>query len=387
MKYLPMIVRNVLRNPARSATTIASIAVSLFLTMFITSYVVINDSVINSVRVYDRLVTMRSFGFSGRIPIACVAEISRMKGVVAATPFFWFGGKYQGKPGAFAQYAVSPETGVTIFEELSIAPAELEAFRAEKTACVIGRKLAEDLNSKIGDPLPIEGGPWPVNLDLTIRGIYDGPANRNLRMCVVRWDYVDELLKSTAPKMSGNAGANITKCTGASAQAELALAIDALYANSDTPARTQTEEAFGRMFAESVGDARGLIRKIGFAEVFALLCMTGNAIAMSTRERAHEIAVLKAIGFARSTIVLLTVGEAVFVAVLGGAIGTLGCKTVCDFVDIARLSGGGVPYFFVNWSTVAAGMAISLAVGFASSIVPAMLSARRTVIDGLRKVD
>ena len=37
--------------------------------------------------------------------------------------------------------------------------------------------------------------PIPVDLDLTVRGIYDGPSNRDLRMCLFRFDYFDELLK------------------------------------------------------------------------------------------------------------------------------------------------------------------------------------------------
>ena len=62
---------------------------------------------------------------------------------------------------------------------------------------MIGRKLADDKKLKVGDKLPLKGDAYPVDLDLTIRGIYDGPSNRDLRMCLVRWDYFDETLKKS----------------------------------------------------------------------------------------------------------------------------------------------------------------------------------------------
>ena len=73
--------------------------------------------------------------------------------------------------------------------------------------------------------------------------------------------------------------------------APLCKAIDELYRNSDYPTRTQTEEAFGKMFEEMMGDLKGMIRVIGLAVVFSLFCVAGNAMAMSMRERTSEVAV------------------------------------------------------------------------------------------------
>ena len=61
---------------------------------------------------------------------------------------------------------------------------------------MIGRKLAEDRKLKVGDPLPLKGDVYPFDLNLTVRGIYDGPRNRDLRMCLFHWDYLDEGLKT-----------------------------------------------------------------------------------------------------------------------------------------------------------------------------------------------
>ena len=110
MKFFILIFRNAWRNPVRSLLTIASLATSLFLAVFLASYLAINDDVINSVRVHNRLVTMSSNGFSERIPIASLSEIVGLQGITAATPFLWFGGKYQGRAGGLCPVRCRPQS-------------------------------------------------------------------------------------------------------------------------------------------------------------------------------------------------------------------------------------------------------------------------------------
>jgi ABC-type antimicrobial peptide transport system permease subunit len=45
-----------------------------------------------------------------------------------------------------------------------------------------------------------------------------------------------------------------------------------------------------------------------------------------------------------------------------------------------------LPGYAVEWSTVALGFAIALALGLASGLVPAWQAARLSVVDALRKV-
>ena len=80
-----------------------------------------------------------------------------------------------------------------------------------------------------------------------------------------------------------------------------------------------------------------MIRGIGLAVVVSLLCVAGNAMAMAMRERTTEVAVLKAIGFSKRLVLFLVLAEAVLVAGLGGLLGSLGCKLLCDVVDISRV--------------------------------------------------
>jgi putative ABC transport system permease protein len=186
--------------------------------------------------------------------------------------------------------------------------------------------------------------------------------------------------------MSGNAGLIFIKCRSAEVMPRVARQIDAMYQNTDAPTRTQAEDAWILQFAEMMGDMRGWIEKIGLAVVVALLCVAGNSMAMSLRERTTEIAVLKAIGFSQPLVLALVLVEATLVAGLGGLFGAVGCKLFCDVVDLAKVTGYFLPFFYVSWRTALWGLALSLAIGVGSGFIPAVRAAQISVVNGLRKV-
>ncbi len=387
MKFFTYILRNTRRNPVRSVLTIASMAISLFLVMILVSFFSINDEVISSSKVHHRIITLNSQGFSGQVPIAYLHEIEALDGVDAVTPFSWFGGKYGEETVPFAQFAVDPEGFFRCYQEYNLPPEQLKAFQDDKSGCVVGKKLAEDRGLKIGDPLPLKGDIYPFDLKLTIRGIYDGPKDRNRRMCLFHWTYFDDQMKiSTQGAMSGNAGCIVIKCKSGDRIASLCKKIDDSFLNSDNPTRTQTEEQFAKMFMEMMGDLKGVMRLIGAAVVISLVFVAGNAMAMALRERTTEVAVLKAIGFGGPLVLFLVLAEAMLVSGIGGVVGTIGCKTLCDVVDVSQYMGGMLPFFYIPWSTALMGLGFSLLVGFLSGVVPAVMAARLSVVNGLRKV-
>jgi putative ABC transport system permease protein len=399
MKYFNYILRNARRNPVRTFLTIASTFICLFLMMLLLSFFAINDEATSASKIYNRIVVMNANGFAGMLPVGRIREIVQMDGVVAATPFQWYGGKFHDQVMPFAQFAVDADSAFTILNEYTVPPAQLADFKANKDGAVIGRKLAEDWKLKVGDAMPLKGDIYPVDMNLTVRGIYDGPTNRDLRMCLFHYDYLDEALKkvtmssasggslaTSSSRRSGNAGTIFVKCKTPDAMAPLCSKVDELYRNSEFPTRTQTEEAFGKMFAEMMGDLKSVIFWIGLAVVLSLLFVAGNAMAMAMRERTSEVAVLKAIGFSKGLVLFLVLTEGILVAGLGGVFGSLGCKFFCDYVDIAKFSGGFLPFYYIPWPIALQGLGVSLFVGFFSGLFPAIFAANASVIDGLRKV-
>jgi putative ABC transport system permease protein len=117
--------------------------------------------------------------------------------------------------------------------------------------------------------------------------------------------------------------------------------------------------------------------------VFAILLVSAKTIAMSIRERTREVAVLKTLGFARGTVLGLFVGEAVFLALVGGIAGSL----VALLLGMgAAQAGGFAGALQVRPSTMLVAWAVAAMVGFVSAIVPSYNASRLNIVDGLRHI-
>ena len=155
----------------------------------------------------------------------------------------------------------------------------------------------------------LKGDIYPVNLELTVDGIYIGPATSDKEMLWYHYTYLDELLKQARSQMAGNAGTMFVKAQTPEACPSLMRRIDARFANSESPVRAMTEQAFRQMFTEMLGNVRAYIRNVAMTVVVSLICVAGNAMAMSLRERTREVAVLKAIGFSRMIVLVAGTGR------------------------------------------------------------------------------
>jgi putative ABC transport system permease protein len=386
MKFLPYLFKNMMRNKLRTAFTAASIGVSLFLVTLLYAYLSVQDELAGESAVYNRVVTLHSQGLTFPVPIAHLDRVRSMPDVEAVSQLAWFGGKYKDERVPFAQFATDPQNIMNVMTEYELAPDQLKAWQDDRTGCVVGTKLAAQKGWSIGDKVVLKGDIYPADLELTVRGIYDGPETADLMMLWFNYTYLDELLKKGRSEFAGNAGTLFVKTSSAEAMPRVMQQIDARFANSDAPTRTMTEQAFQQMFTEMLGNVRAYIRNTALAVVFSLVCVAANAMAMSMRERTREVAVLKAIGFSRPLVLRLVLSEAVAIAVIGGLLGVLGAKLLFHYYDLSTLGLPGITRFYIPWSTAAFGLAISAAIGLAAGIVPAWFAARLPVIDGLRRV-
>lgn len=384
MKYFKYIFRNVTRNKLRSLLTVLSMCISLALLTVLFGYLAMQDAWTDEASQHNRIVVLNIQGFSGMLPIAYVDRIRTMPDVKAAVPFMWFGGTYKEEKMSFAQFATDPSFLFNVWDEYVIDPAQMATWQADRQSCVVDRRTADRRGWKIGERIPLKGTFYPVNLDLVLVGTYDSPQATD--SLFFHWTYLDECMKQKSARGRGNSGTIFIKCAGEGAIPTLIRKIDDQYANSDNPTRTQTEAAFAQMFAEMMGNLRFYISVIGCVVVFALSLAAANAMAMSVRERTTEVAVLKAIGFPNNRILAIILGESCIVCLVGGTLG-LGLGT-----GILSALNMMSPQMFPLEVSSLAGLwmlgviAVSGVIGVASGLVPAVLAASLSVIDGLRRV-
>ena len=386
MQLFKYIWRNVMRNKLRSLLTIMSVGFSLALMTLLYGFLAVQDVTAREANKHDRVVVLNKMGFAAPLPIAHMEKIKKMDGVVTATPFSWYGGNYESKRAEFAIFGVDPATLFDVYSEVTIPEDQLKAFKKSKNACVVDQQLAETMEWKVGDRIPMEGTIYQADLDLVIAGIYKGPGNTG--SVYFNWYYLDELLKASPNEFSGNAGSVTVKCKLKDEVAIMCDEIDSKFANSENPTKTRTEAAFSKMFADMLGDVQTIIKYISLAVVFALSLVTATAMAMSMRERTTEVAVLKAIGFSKNRVLALVLGESFLIACFGGLLGIaagLGLLHMASSVPAAAMF---FPYpisqLIGPWLFALIGVAGGI--GLVSGLVPAIHASQLSVIDGLRKV-
>jgi putative ABC transport system permease protein len=239
---------------------------------------------------------------------------------------------------------------------------------------------------KIGDRIPLQGAIYPVNLDLELVGTFK--ADGNTGSIYFDWTYVDEELQRAVAGFPMGAGSIYVKCKDSSNVEDVCEEIDTMFANSENSTRTRTEAAFAKMFTEMLGDVQSYIRYISLAVVFALALVAATAMAMSIRERTTEVAVLKAIGFSKQRVLALVLGESTLIALLGGILGItmgLGIISLISRIPIAA-SLFPVPVMNLIGPWLIGLLLVAAGIGCVSGLAPAVLAARLSVVDGLRRV-
>ena len=383
MKLFLYIFRNVRRHKLRSLLTVMAIGICLMLTTFLYGFLAAREVWSRESEKYNRIVVMHRQGFSGMVPLHMLDKVRQQEGVIAASPFAWFGGNYGDRTQFFAQFGTDPEQLFEVWNEFKIPPDQLEAFKKNRQGCVVDRELARRLGVQIGDRIPLEGTFYDVNLDLELVGIYDPPElTASLYFHLKYRD--EEMRKQGATRGVDNCGMIFCRTASADIIPDLCRKIDEQFASSPNPTKTQTEKAFSQMFVNMAGNVQSFILFIAVFVTISLTLVAANGMAMSMRERTTEIAVLKAIGFPNGQVLALMLGEAVLIAAIGGLLGVAAGRGLYALAHAAVPTI--IPTGAMPWSVMAWGMAVAGGIGLASGIVPAVLAARLSVVDGLRRI-
>ena len=201
----------------------------------------------------------------------------------------------------------------TIYQELRIPEDQRQAFERERTACVIGRDLANKYNFKLGDRIHLVGDIYPGDFEFTVRGIFDSPMPSQVMY------FSREYLEQSLPeRRRGNAGTFVILLDSPSSATRVAETIDDEFHNSTAQTKTESEQAYVLGFVSLLGNVKMFLIGISAAVMFTILLVSANTMAMSVRERVREVGVLKTLGFTPGTILGMILGEACAISLVGG---------------------------------------------------------------------
>lgn len=382
MTRTTLVLANLKRRLRRTILTVLGLATAIFLFVALRTFLHTLQTV-GDVGSESRLITSAKLGIVFPLPMAYRTRIESQPGVHTVSYASWFGGVYQDPSNFFANFAVDAESYLALYPEIVLPEDQKQAWMADRTGAIIGRRLAERFGWQIGQTVTLTGTIYPGDHTFNIRGIYHaGKKGFDEISLLFHHRYLDEIARANG--MEGLVGWYVMGVSDAEAAPAIAQAIDQAYENSATPTRTQTEQAFNLAFVGMYGNIGFFLNAIGLAVVFAILMVTANTMAMSARERFSDIAVLKTLGFTDGDVMRIVLSEALVVATLGFVLGLGGAFLVFNLADFDM--GGFVPGLSVTPSIVAIAAGIALLIAVASGAVPAWQSSKLKVVEALRYV-
>ncbi len=383
MKYLPLLLSNLLRKKTRTILTLLSVMVAFLLYCFLYAIAHAFSGPIELLG-QDRLIVRNRVSLIQPLPLSYKTRIASTAGVTRSALSCWFGGTYQGPKNFFPQLVVEPEDYLALYPEFLLAPEALRQWLAVRTGAVAGRKLAQRFGWKIGDRIPLQAtiftqknGSDTWTFDLV--GIYDGTRqDTDTSQFLFRWDYFDEARAIG----NGLVGTYTVRVRNPDQAAAVARSIDAEFGNSAYETTTETEKAFVSAFVRQIGNIGLIMTGIMGAVFFTILLVTGNTMAQAIRERTAEIGVLKALGFSNTRVLVLVLAESVLLSGLGGLAGLgLGWALIRQ----GDPTHGMLPSFALPADRLVLGVGLVLALGLVTGLAPALWATRLRIADALRR--
>jgi putative ABC transport system permease protein len=383
MRRSTLVARNALRPPLRFALTAGAVAILVVVVVVLVAILDALEADAGPERGATRIVIQHATGLASFLPRSMAAEVARMPGVVAAAAEIYFAGTYiDTRPEhIFGQIATDPTAWSTVFPEYRVDAAQLAEWRRRPDSLIAGRALVDRYGWSLGDRVRIRGTYIPADLDLTLVGIYTARNESNVY-------FHARALDDTWIGRSGQAGHVVLRASDPRYVGELTARIEARYENSRVPVVAMPERQFRLQFVEMLGDIHLLFLVICGLALASTVLIVANTLAASARERCEEFATLRALGFSRTDVVGLAVGETLTVALAGACVG-LPLSVGCTLGLRALLASSPAATFapFIRFSAVASGaglVAVLLAAALASA-GPVWTVARLRVPSALRQ--
>jgi putative ABC transport system permease protein len=381
---LKILFRNAFHNKLRSGLTILGIAVAILAFGLLRTVIGAWYAGVEAASA-SRLVTRNAISIIFPLPISYNEKIRQIEDVKLVSYGNWFGGIYIDEKNFFPNFCVEPRTYLAIYPEFVLSPLEKKTFLADRKGFVAGRKLAAKYGWKIGDTITLKGTIFPGNWDFVLRGIYHGRDDTiDETQFFFHWDYLNETMKRVSPRRADQVGFYMIAVARPDLSADVAVAVDKTFKNSLAETLTETEKAFNQGFIAMSGAIVTAIQMVSFVVIIIIMAVVANTMAMTTRERIGDYAIMKTMGFGGRDVAVMIFGESLVIALTGCLAGM-----ILTF-PAAKAFGYSLatffPVFLVSTETLYLDLLAAFLIAFFAAIIPTRHAIRVGIADGLRRI-
>ncbi len=385
MNYGRLAWRNLWRNPLRLSLTVLAGAVGVMAFVFLRTVVDLFYYGAEAAQV-DRLIVRNKVAITQSLPLSYFPRIAAQPGVTAVTHQSWFGGTLgESQRDFFPTLAIDPATFLKVYSEYTVPPEQLRAFEADPCGALVGRNLAQRFGWEAGERVTLKSQIYPGEWTFNVRGIYDGTRpSADTGSLVFGYRCLNERLPDN---WKDQVGLFSVRVDDPARSAQVAAAIDGMFANSPYATLTESERAFQLGFVAMSSAIVTAVKVVSNVILAIILLVIGNTIAMGVRERTRDIATLRAMGFRPRHVVLFVLAEAAVMGVAAGVLGVLAAPPLIDgFARAVQSQFGQFPEDMVQPQTLMLAVLAALGVALVAAVGPAVRALRISVAEGLRKV-
>lgn len=373
MRFLHLARRNVWRKPLRTLLLIFCVAVAFLIYGLTASF--LNGTQGSKDASDDFLGVMNAAGRTQPLPMAYRTRIASEPGVAAVAYVTRLRGYVNVERNVVPVSAADPKLLASVNgRELGLTTELIASVGETRDRVLVGRALAEAQGWSVGQRITITSfqtarKDGSRHWRFEIAGIFEGEnANTDTYFMIASYDYIN----TARARGENTVDAFIVRPVEGGSPGVLAARIDALFANSATPTRTQSEKQFLEAFLRQYADVGLIINMVVGAAFLTLLMIVINTMVFAVRERTFEIGLLKTLGFSRARILMLVLGETLFIFAVGGTLGLL-------LTEIATVITGPALGLVFSMAALAKAISLIILLGLLTGMIPA-INAMRTPI-------
>jgi putative ABC transport system permease protein len=381
VKYLTLVWPGIRRKGGRSVLILLQVVIAFALFGVLQGLAGAVKHAIASTHA-DRLYVGSKVNIGLPLPIAIIAWLKTVPGVVGVAPRYQFGAHYQRPEQGIPILATDVDSYLAIYTEDEVDPTQRRAMQQIQDGAIVGIGTLHKYGWKVGQRITLQSpltrmdgtGNWTFDIVGTWKD--SGAENEDdSQLLITHYRYVNEALPVGPARDTLSLA--VLRIADPERTAEIEQKIDARYANSANETLTQSERELAEADLANFGDINSVANRIVGATFFVLLFATGALMTQSIRERTPELAVLKTVGFSDRSVMMLIFAETLVLCLVGAAIGLwLGARLLL----VARSFTGTLtvpPLVYVI------GFACAVVLALAGGAMAAWRALRLRVVDAL----
>jgi len=377
LPFAPYVIKSLWRHRARTILTVSGAAVAIFVFCFVGSVQEGMDRLTNSEDAKQTLIVFQENRFcpaSSRLPEDYVRRIRELPGVKEVVPIQVWTNNCRASLDIVV-FNGAPPTKLRQTRDLKLLSGSWEDFGARRDAALIGKAVAQRRKLSVGDQFTIG------DLSVKVAGVFASPIAAEENIIFTSLEFMQLRRGQSLAGLVTQLEVALDPNTDPDA---LAKTIDQTLRAGPVATTTRRKGAFQASTLADLVDLIGFAHWLGFACIGLVLSLVATTTVMSVQDRIKEHAVLQTLGLRPARVFRLVVVESVIMCTIGGLAGTTIAIAILAWSGLSVGAEGVTIAFRPSWTLASIGIGISLSVGVAAGVIPALQAARTQIVTALR---